>query len=58
MGKKNIKQNEICWVDGCNNKKLEAWLICQKHFRMQMKGHWIKMKTIGIKGFDNTPTKV
>ena len=48
--------NKICWVEGCE-EKIKDWPYCEKHRKMEEKGHKLDMKVPGIKGFDNTPTK-
>lgn len=54
MGKKNIKKNQECWVENCE-EEIKEWPYCKKHQQMTLKGHWLKLKVTGIKGFDNTP---
>lgn len=59
MGKKKkiVDHNKVCWADGCD-LEIREWPYCEKHHRMTLKGHKIQNQVPGIKGFDNTPTKV
>ena len=53
---KEIPRSKKCWVENCE-EELKEWPYCEKHRRMTDKGHKLDIKTPGIKGFDNTPTK-
>jgi hypothetical protein len=53
--KKEIPMNKICWVRGCERRLDEnLWPYCKKCAKKSDK----KLKVPGIKGFDNTPTKI
>lgn len=56
MGKETIEKNKMCWVEDCN-EKFKEWPYCEKHRRMSERGHDLKVKVAGVKGFDNTPGK-
>ena len=48
----------ICWVENCNEEiEKGGSFLCEKHRRMELKGHYLRLKVPSIKGFDNTPTK-
>jgi len=53
---KEIKKNKQCWVEDCE-EVIKEWPLCEKHRKMQDKGHQLKMKVAGIAPFDNTPVK-
>jgi hypothetical protein len=51
--RKEISKNRICWANGCK-KEIKEWPYCAKH----RKAKNFKTNAPGIKGFDNTPTKI
>ena len=55
---KETQKNKQCWVQDCIGViEKEGSFICDKHKRMENKGHYLQLKVPSIKGFDNTPTK-
>jgi len=56
--KQGVGRIRICWVENCNEEiRKEESFLCEKHRRMELKGHYLQLKVPSIKGFDNTPTK-
>lgn len=51
---KEIPRNKKCWVEGCTKEIKNHWPYCDKCFKKKN----VKLKVAGIKGFDNTPTKI
>ena len=56
--KQKLDRIRICWVENCNEEiEKGGSFLCEKHRRMELKGHYLRLKVPSIKGFDNTPTK-